>query len=142
MDYIQEELRRQQRLWSGLMLGGQRRGAAEEDSAGDVRKILTDGSEDGVSPALQPGGKASSARSQLASRSQRRRQAVSRVLGLENSGTAAEKAFFTRGTEAETVTETVISYQSGDTGGMAGAQALSRMFQRDARRYDGAFPLY
>lgn len=38
-----------------------------------------------------------------------------------------------------TVTE---FWQAADTGAPAGAEALSRAFQRDARRYDGGFSLY
>ena len=142
MDYIKEELRRQQRLWSGLMLGGQRRETAEETAAGEVRGTPADGGKDGAPSVRSPGEKNGPVRKQLALRSRRQRRAFSRAWGLEDGGAAAAAFEFTEGEEAGADRETAVPVRRKDAVETAEAQALSRVFQRDARRYDGAFSLY
>ena len=139
MNYIQESLAMQQRLWMALLEGGE----TEEQQAESLPRKET-------APA---------------SRREKRREAAmeieaagSRVGGwAEQTGeTGAAGAGFPQEAEPMSGRRAALSW-TGETaeatlpdGGSAeggeetgkGAETLSRVFQRDARRYDGGFPLY
>lgn len=180
MDYIQNELFRQRRLWSTLLLGKPRR----EEPAGEVRpespagisgwgdSSATDGrwtgagrtggarggrlfgtaeqAASGNAETVGMDGETAARTLMLTLREQSRRRRVSTAQALERRGGAWPAGETGGGAPTGSAT--------GETGGtdpaawageslrvfreMADPKALSRAFQRDARRYDGGFPLY
>lgn len=143
MDYIREELLRQQAALTALLLGK----AAEEETVRDeetaggkwsagvtARKSpAAAAAELETENALRPGEAGTEEAILLAGTLGRGGDAPARGTGggLDMDGLAE------RGRE-RMVTEVLWA----DTGGMSDAKALSRTFQRDARRYDGGFRLY
>lgn len=134
MDYIREELLRQQVALAALLLGK----AAEEET---VRDEETAGGEwpTEVSTRKSP----AAAAAELETENVRGPEAG--AAGTEASSWPARGTGGGLGTDslAERGGERMVTEVLwADTGGMSDAKALSRTFQRDARRYDGGFRLY
>ena len=118
MDYIQEELLRHQRLWQMLLAGGEQPEEAET-------------SEQETEEAAQS---AASSRSET---EEPARQSLSFRLAQVSRRRRAEAIPLPETAPGSPVRETVLLTSAALT-----AREVSRTIQRDARRYDGAFPLY
>lgn len=119
MDYIQEELLRHQRLWQQLLAGGEQ---PEEEPESPEQET----EEAAVSAASSRSGTEAPARQGLSFRLaqvSRRRRAESLPLPETAHGEPTR--------ERAPIPAAALT-----------ARDLSRTIQRDARRYDGAFPLY
>ena len=150
MDYIREELLRQRMVWSVLLLGGQRQEEREqaqaamhaEESAAEAEAVWA--REDGGLPRPM----ADQEKSVLPAQSGQ--TALNEGKSAAGPGGALQKgpgktslAAGQAGTGAalpEALAGSVVFRRN--VGGEQGAKALSRVFQRDARRYDGGFSLY
>ena len=144
MDYIREELLRQQAALTALLLGK----AAEEET---VRDEETAGGEWPAGAAAQK--RLAAAGAEL--EPERPRKTGFREAGAEEAvlptggpGRGGDvPAWGAGGLDTEVLAgpggeRMVTEVLWADTGGMSDAKALSRTFQRDARRYDGGFCLY
>lgn len=143
MDYIREELLRQQAALTALLLGK----AAEEEPMGDGE---TAGGEWTVETAVRKSPAAAAA--ELETENARRPGAAGTeeailLAGTLGRGGDAPAREMGGGLDMDRLAEPggermVTEVLWADTGGMSDAKALSRTFQRDARRYDGGFRLY
>ena len=119
MDYIQEELLRQKKLLTALMVGEVRFSSEEtpEETTARRDEMLT---------------------------SQNAPERDLRVMRRSaHEGAAGSRRTIDRETEIETDgSGRVLRLAERDRSARADAQAVSRMIQRDARRYDGGFSLY
>ena len=127
MDYVREELLRQRRALEALMLG-----AAEEEREG----------EEPPPPAEDRLARDAAERRHFPSGVKR----DGRTAPL--SGTGAAERRLRRGTERPAQERTINRWPfKAEDGAFAvltqsGARSLSRVIQRDARRYDGGFTIY
>ena len=143
MDYIREELLRQQAALASLLLGK----AAEEEPVGDEETAGGEWSA-GVTARKSPAAAAAELEMENARRpgAAGTEEAILLVGTLGRGGDApARETGGGLGTDslAESGGERMVTEVLwADTGGMSDAKALSRTFQRDARRYDGGFRLY
>lgn len=143
MDYIREELLRQQAALAALLLGK----AAEEETVGDESAINAEWPAETVTRK-----RAATADEELETENARRPDtgAARMEESILLAGTPCWSGDVRRtggGLNADGLVEhggerTVTEVLWTDTGGMSDAKALSRTFQRDARRYDGGFRLY
>lgn len=146
MHYIESELARQERLWTLLTSAPRASGQTEEESgerAGTVGSADLPGEPSG-SRITEPGSNPLPAPTPsdgavlaalLAARSAENRDALQ--LPQTAARRVSDEPAAVRGREPETVE--IRRSVSQDVGTAA---ALSRSFQRDARRYDGGYPLY
>ena len=139
MNYIQESLALQQQLWMALLEGGE----TEERQAESLPRKET-------APASQAEKRREAAMEAAAVRSRDGGWAEQAgETGLAGTGFPQEaemmnglRATYPRtGETAEAALPDGGSAEGGEETG-TGAETLSRVFQRDARRYDGGFPLY
>ena len=130
MDYIREELLRQQRLWQRLLLGEPRQQEKTEEHG---RKEPERSAEQETANAGE-----TALLAETADREKRNvRRTISPERGEETFGHAVgifEEPGQGHGGWMLPAAETA--------GGSLTVREVSRAFQRDARRYDGAFPLY
>ena len=122
MDYIQEELLRQQRALEGLMTGGVRQTERAAERAETERLPAVRGAEEllhGRETAVQhvAGGKRHGLRAGASG--------AGGNGSVQSGGAVREVRFMGRSQTVQT-----------------DVQAISRTIQRDARRYDGGFSLY
>ncbi len=145
MNYIDTLLERQTDWFLRLLGTGEREPSRQEQEAeAPRRQALEESLPLGEVPSA---GEASGEAERLARRSQALRLQVQQSLGLGNLPGAVEGRSF-RQSPAE---GTAAPLWEGTGGGSpypareadaASARALSRSFERDARRYDGGFSLY
>lgn len=144
MDYLQEELEGQRRLWSALLLGNGRRAEREAEAAAAEQSREKQNAKERL--AARPQGStptAETARPVVA------REVSALSLGGRKPLAQVAQDVFGGGTmagdeaAAQNGRETVERARRWIAGGEAGdPKALSWAFQRDARRYDGGFSLY
>jgi len=153
MDYVQEELARQRRILAVLMMGGQvDAGGQDEGSERLTRQAELSAMERTESSRSLP--EEPDAYRQIArmakeqdvigenirrTRTKRDEERRSTVM-TEPTEMIAEEERDLHGNVVRERTVTEILWV--DDGGTSGVGDLSRMFERDARRYDGGFSLY
>ena len=142
MDYIREELLRQRQAWSALLRSGQQTeteertqpavGEAENplwaDAAEGGRFTASGGAETLPPAANGPGGRQRSAAA-------RRRAAAGKTAAVPAGGSVS-------GNAAGLPVYPAMQALRPEMPGEQGVKELSRIIQRDSRRYDGGFTLY
>lgn len=142
VDYIREELLRQRQAWSALLRSGQQTekeepprsaGAAAEEALLPV-EAAGSGRPDGLVPAVS----APAAWAEPESRRKKTPPRRSRGAAEERTSTAADMGTAAPGAGVHPALRAL----RPETAGEAGVKELSRIIQRDSRRYDGGFTLY
>jgi hypothetical protein len=145
MDYVEQELRRQQRLWQTLL------GSASPEKADDGAAFDTARQNDAVTDDAGTAGGGDSKTPERPSGLTARAAGIPdpsedadaprTALSPLRSALRRESALRRSAAEDTTAILRVISPSSGETVS-ASARALSRAVERDVRRYDGGFTLY
>ena len=143
MDYIREELLRQKRILSVLMIGGQRK-EPEETERGEDKSLS-------VQPAAERTGRLHTAWEAEPEPAQFLQgwteHGEPRFSGIRTAGFRRGREEGWRGREILNTEELVSSirmapYRRAVSEMTVDARELSRSIQRDARRYDGGFSIY
>lgn len=138
MNYIQESLAMQQRLWMALLEGGETEERQEESLSpgeGTVSAVPPASRRSAAAPTVEMVKRSDGGDVETPAAAARGQEAAQAAPVLRQP-----VAVFPETGEARWEEE---SGAAGDRGSTAGAaEDLSRELERDARRYDGGFPLY
>ena len=153
MDYVQEELARQRRVLTVLMMGGQTESGEKDESSEDLIRREERSAEErtemtrflpeetGNNRQLTRMTEEQNAVQETIRRTREQRDEKRRGNGIAEPlemNTEKERSLRSDVVRERTVTEILWV----DDGGTSGVGDLSRTFERDARRYDGGFSLY
>ena len=143
MDYIREELLRQRRAWSALLRSGQQTEKEEQPApagAGAEQLLPMEAAESGRRTAefalAEPAPTAVPSRGARQKTAPRRSRVSAADAAVEVTGRGAG------GGAAGVPVYPAMQALRPESRGEAGVKELSRIIQRDSRRYDGGFTLY
>ena len=143
MDYIREELLRQRRAWSALLRSGQQTEKEEQPApagAGAEQLLPVEAAESGRSTAEFA--LAEPAPTAVPNRGARQKNAPRRSRTSAAEAAAGATAANGGAGAAGMSVHPAMQALRPESRGEAGVKELSRIIQRDSRRYDGGFTLY
>lgn len=141
MDYIREELLRQRSAWAALLRSGQRDEAEPLTERGETEiKARELAMENGRSYGLRAAEMEMAAAAQRGTRQTRRTNTAKRRREAAAAETVA--AGWSSAVDGNESDRAVMPLLRPERRQEQGAKELSRVIQRDSRRYDGGFALY